>query len=138
MYEWIFIIVALLVMTVSFWFIFQKAGRPGWYSLIPLWNIVAMLDVAGRSPWLAVFIVVVSRIFTMLMPGLGLESEIIADVTFLLVMISYGFAEKFKTGLMFSIGTILLPVVFYPILAFGNYEYEEEEYGYYDEDSDNV
>lgn len=125
-------------MTVSFWFIFQKAGRPGWYSLIPLWNIVAMLDVAGRSPWLAVFIVVVSRIFTMLMPGLGLESEIIADVTFLLVMISYGFAEKFKTGLMFSIGTILLPVVFYPILAFGNYEYEEEEYGYYDEDSDNV
>ena len=41
----------LLVYIVSFWLIFNKAGRRGWLVLIPLVNIIVLLRIAGKPVW---------------------------------------------------------------------------------------
>ena len=37
-----------VVMVLSWWFIFEKAGKPAWWSLIPILNFVAFIDIAGK------------------------------------------------------------------------------------------
>ena len=36
---------------VTMWKIFSKAGKPGWASLIPIYNLFVMLDIAGKPAW---------------------------------------------------------------------------------------
>ena len=44
--------VALIVlMVVSMWKIFTKAGKPGWAVIIPIYNIIIMLEIAGKPWW---------------------------------------------------------------------------------------
>ena len=35
-----------LVMLISMWKIFKKAGKPGWASIIPIYNIYTMIQIA--------------------------------------------------------------------------------------------
>ena len=40
---------ALIVfLIVTMWKIFTKAGKPGWASIIPIYNVFVMLDIAGK------------------------------------------------------------------------------------------
>ena len=39
------------LMIVSSWFIYEKAGKPGWASLVPIYNIVKMLEIIGKPTW---------------------------------------------------------------------------------------
>ena len=45
---WLAITVALVV---ALWKLFVKAGRPGWATLIPIYNTVTLLQITGRSGW---------------------------------------------------------------------------------------
>ena len=37
-----------LIMAISGWKVFSKAGKPGIASIIPIWNIVVMVEIAGK------------------------------------------------------------------------------------------
>lgn len=95
-----------LLMLVSMWRIFTKAGQPGWAVIIPFFNQYVMLQVAGKPGWwlLLFFIPVVNFI--------------------VYVVMIVGLAQNFGKGVLFALGLIFLPVIFYPILAFGGAEYE--------------
>src|SRR5437868_3514479 len=41
----------VLLMVASMWKVFQKAGEPGWAAIIPLYNIVVLLKIAGKPVW---------------------------------------------------------------------------------------
>src|SRR6267142_1618076 len=41
----------LLFYFVCLWKIFEKAGQPGWGALIPIYNIVLTLRIAGKPSW---------------------------------------------------------------------------------------
>ena len=43
--------VVLIFMLIVWWKIFTKAGKPGWGIIIPIYNIVLMLEIAGRPGW---------------------------------------------------------------------------------------
>ena len=60
----------LVLMVVSLWKIFVKAGQPGWACLVPIYNAYILLKIAGTV-----------------------------------------------------LGLIFLPIIFYPILAFGDAAY---------------
>lgn len=89
------------------WIIFSKAGKPGWASLIPIYNTIVMLDIAGKPWW---------WFFLLMIPVVGL---------ILAIMVVIDFAKAFGKGTGFAIGLILPPtaLVFVPILAFGSAEY---------------
>ena len=38
-----------LVMIVSQWKIFTKAGKPGWASIVPVYNMIVMIQIADLS-----------------------------------------------------------------------------------------
>ncbi len=44
------LIFAVLVI-VGMWKVFTKAGKPGWASLIPIYNIYVLLKIVGRPGW---------------------------------------------------------------------------------------
>jgi hypothetical protein len=96
------IIVALLA---SFWKVFEKAGEPGWAALIPIYNLFVMLKISGKPGWWVVL---------MLIPLVNIIVAIIATLAL---------AKKFGQSGGFAVGMILLPFVFYPMLAFGDARY---------------
>lgn len=93
------------LMVVSWWKVFQKTGRSGWPAIVPIYNTVVMLQIVGMSPWL---------ILLNLIPWVG-------QIAFFVVMIfmSIKLAKAFGKDEGFAVGLVLLPVVFVPILAFG-------------------
>ena len=96
----------VVVVVASLWKIFVKAGHPGWAAIIPIYNIFIMLKIAGRPWW---------WLLLMFIPIVGL---VIA------IMVSVDLAKSFGKGVLFGIGLALLSFIFYPILAFGDAEYQ--------------
>jgi hypothetical protein len=97
---------ALLVfMIVAMWKVFEKAGRPGWAAIIPIYNGVVLLKIVGMSPWF---------ILLAFIPFFG-------SLIFFIVSIfmNIRLARAFGKSNGFAVGLIFLSVVFIPILAFG-------------------
>ena len=47
----LFALALMAISVVSFWKVFEKAGQPGWASIIPIYNIYILLKIAGRPGW---------------------------------------------------------------------------------------
>jgi hypothetical protein len=48
------IIVMLLIaafMIAAMWKVFTKAGKPGWAAIVPIYNIIVLLGIAGKPTW---------------------------------------------------------------------------------------
>lgn len=102
---WLFIMLLSVLMLVAMWKVYVKAGQPGWACLVPIYNIVVMCNIAKVSPWI---------ILAMLIPFVNF---------IVMIYLYFKLAESFGKGFGFTVGMILLPFVFWPILAFGDAEY---------------
>lgn len=101
-----FTYLAILVLVVySMWRVFEKAGKPGWAAIVPIYNIVVLLEIIGKPPiW----------ILWMLLPC----TNIIFGIWALnLLSKSFGKSEGF------TIGLILLPFIFFPLLGLTDARY---------------
>jgi len=102
----IYILVAFnLFLITSAWIVFVKADRPGWACLLPIYNIILLLQIAGKPWW---------WFFLYMLPVVGV-------VISLLHMIAL--AEAFGKGVGYGIGLVFLGFIFLPLLAFGDAEY---------------
>ncbi|MFA7405715.1 MAG: DUF5684 domain-containing protein [Pelobacteraceae bacterium] len=88
------------------WIVFQKAGQAGWKCLIPFYNMYVMMEISGKPGW---------WMFLLLVPLVGI-------VIYLFAMLSL--AKKFGRSELFGVGLVFLPMIFFPVLAFGGSEYE--------------
>jgi len=88
------------------WIVFQKAGQAGWKSLIPFYNMYILMQIAGKPGW---------WMFLLLIPLVGL-------IVYLFAMLSL--AKNFGRNEFFGVGLLLLPMIFFPLLAFGGSQYE--------------
>ena len=107
---WIFFYVLSIFMIVVMWKIFVKAGKPGWGSIVPIYNVILQLEIADRPLW---------WVFLMFIPFVNIVIEII---------ITLDIAKAFGKGTGFGVGMVLLPFIFLPILAFDSSEYQETIY----------
>ena len=41
----------MFLIIVSHWFIYEKAHKPGWSSLVPIYNLVQMFEIIGKPTW---------------------------------------------------------------------------------------
>ncbi|WP_291720524.1 DUF5684 domain-containing protein [Bernardetia sp.] len=103
-------LVIIIAVVVAQWKIFEKAGKPGWASIIPIYNLIVFLEIINRPIWWIVFflIPVVNIIFALVF----------------LVISGLDLAKVFGKDTGFAIGLILLPVVFYMILGFSDAQYQ--------------
>lgn len=101
----IFILAIAVFYLVCYWKVFTKAGQPGWAALVPIYNIVVLMQIVGRPVWWVIL---------MLIPCVNI---IIALLVYL------DLARVFGKGAGFGVGLFLLGIIFLPILAFGDAEY---------------
>lgn len=99
-----------ILMIVSYWKLFKKAGQPGWAAIVPVYNFVVMFKVAKMNPWL---------ILLFLVPIVNFVAIIVLDI-----MLCINTAKAFGKDAGYGVGLLFLPVIFYPMLALGNAEYE--------------
>jgi hypothetical protein len=99
-----FAVIALLI--VSMWKLFVRAGKPGWASIIPIYNSVVMLEIAGKPLW---------WIFMLFIPFVNIVFGF---------LILYHFSKAYGKSDGFSIAVALLSIVFIPLLAFSDAKYQ--------------
>lgn len=106
----------IAVMIVSMWKIFVKAGQEGWKAIIPVYNTWVLAEISGRPGWWA--LVGLGAII----PILGIFASIAAFVLYILIAIDL--AKSFGKEPVWAALLILLPVVGFPMLAFGDAKYK--------------
>ena len=98
----------LILFIVSLWKIFTKAGKPGWASIIPIYNLVVLLEIIKKPLW---------WILLLIIPVVSIIISIVMYVEL---------SKKFGKSTGFGVGLVLLPFIFFPILAFGDAKYLDE------------
>lgn len=95
-----------IVMLAAMWKVFTKAGKPGWACLIPIYNLIVLLQIAGKPGWWVIlfFIPIVSLVMSILM--------------------YVGLANRFGKGGGFAVGLVFLGPIFFAILGFGSAQYQ--------------
>jgi len=112
-----FVLLAIIaIWLISLWKVFTKAGQPGWAVLIPIYNLIVLLRIAGLA-WYWVFAPLI-----LLIPVLGAIAY-----TVLAVMCIHRISTRFGQGVGFTIGLTLLGPIFWLILGFGDSKYIGEQ-----------
>jgi hypothetical protein len=95
-----------VIFIIGLWKVFEKAGQPGWASIIPFYNCYILLKIAGRPGWWLVLMCI------------PLVNIVIALLVAIDIAKSFGQSAAFGVILLF-----LLSGVGYLVLGFGNYRY---------------
>ena len=102
MIVWLVVLVAVIA---GMWKMFEKAGKPGWAAIVPIYNIIVMLEIVGRPLW---------WIVRFLIPCVSIVAWII---------IAIDVAKAFGKDVAYGIGIALLGFIFIPMLGFGDARY---------------
>jgi hypothetical protein len=104
----IIIYLAVVVIVIAgIWKTFEKAGKPGWAAIIPIYNIIVLLEITGKPIW---------WILLFLIPIVNI---VIA------IMVYHALSTSFGKGVGFTLGLIFLSFIFFPILGFGDATYSK-------------
>jgi uncharacterized protein DUF5684 len=103
---WVVIIALVVVQIAAWWKLFEKAGQPGWAAIIPIYNVVVLLRIAGKPLWWIILLII----------------PLVNIIVW--VIVSVAIANNFGRGTLFGIGLLVFGIIFYPILAFGDATYQ--------------
>ena len=113
---------AIVILIIAcWWFLFEKAGRPGWAALIPFYNEYKLFEITWGNGWFFLLL------FLSIIPFFGWIALIVVNVLTQIYL-----AKSFGKGGGFAVGLIFLPIIFLPILAFGDAVYygsKKNEFG---------
>lgn len=104
-----FMTVIYVLLIIAMWKIFTKAGKPGWASIIPIYNIVVMFQIIGLNPWL---------LLLYLIPVVNFVVAIVFSI-----MQASRLSKAFGKGTGFAFGLFFLNAIFLLILGFGDSKY---------------
>jgi len=93
----LFIMIVGLLVIIELWLIYKKCGKPGWATIVPIYNVWVLFEISGLPGWLC------------LIPVANMIGMLVAY---------FKIPKKFGKGTGFSIGTLFLPIIFLGILAF--------------------
>ncbi|WP_343531105.1 DUF5684 domain-containing protein [Pedobacter sp.] len=103
-----FIFIALIIHVIiiaGMWKTFEKAGKPGWAAIIPIYNTYIMIEIVGK-------------------PTIWLLWCILPCVNIIfLIWLTNLMSKSFGKDEGFTVGLILLSFIFWPILGFGSAKY---------------
>ena len=98
--------VAIWLPLAGLWRLFEKAGEPGWTTLVPIYNGILLCRIGGKPEWWIVL---------MLIPGVNLVISI---------LVSVGVVERFGKGAGYAVGLVFLPWIFLPAVGLGDAVYQ--------------
>ncbi|MBO5414379.1 MAG: signal peptidase I [Bacilli bacterium] len=106
----IVLLVFVVLTVVGNWKVFEKAGKPGWAAIVPIYNTVVLYQVSGLNPWL---------LLLYLVPFVNYIAMFVLSI-----MLAGKLAKAFGKGTGFAVGIFFLQPVFTLILGFGDAKYE--------------
>jgi hypothetical protein len=99
--------IAIIVLVIAGgWKMLEKAGKPGWAIIVPIYNTIVILEIVGRPIW---------WILLLLIPCVGVV------IWFIVCM---DLAKSFGNDAIFGVGLFFLAAIFIPILGFGSAKYQ--------------
>ena len=101
----ILLLVVMVPYIAGLWKVLDKAGRPGWGAIVPIYNNWLIIEIVGRPVWWLALLFI---------PYASLVIVIILMVDL---------AKSFGKSTGFGVGLALLGPVFMPILGFGSATY---------------
>ena len=100
---WLFVILIVMavsiLMIIAMWRIFTKAGKPGWASFVPIYNMVVMMQIVGRPEW---------QVVLMFLPFAHIYISIVLPLDL---------AKSFGKTTGFGVLMIFFPAIMNPILV---------------------
>lgn len=114
-------IALVAVIIVSNWKLFEKAGMPGWYAIIPFYNQFMMCKLVFGTPWWGfAFIAPLLCLPFFFIPFINILVSFAVNlfVTFVSIMFHVRLALAFGRGGGTIALLILIPIVGYPVVAF--------------------
>lgn len=100
--EMIIYIILVLLTFAGMWKTYEKAGVAGWKAIIPIYNMVVLARIIKKPWWWALL---------MLIPYLGIIWS---------VWVVHLLAKAFGKDILYTLGLVFLPFIFYPMLGYGN------------------
>jgi len=94
-----------VLLIASKWIIYNKAGKPGWAAIIPIYNTIVLLEIV-KKPWWWIFLLLIPLV----------------NIVFIIIIYN-NLAKAFGKDVGCTIGLLLLGFIFFPLLAFGNSKY---------------
>ncbi len=105
---WIMAIVSIL-MIVCMWVIFRKAGKKGWEAIIPVYNIIVLLEITRLPIWyIVLYLIPFANIYAMFKVNIEL-------------------AHRFGKSTGFGVASVFFSIICMPILAFGKAQYDSNQ-----------
>lgn len=96
----------IIVVIAGLWKVFEKAGKPGWAAIVPIYNMICLVEISGKELWwIVLFFLPVANIIAAF-------------------VIAIEIAKKFGKDTTYGIGLALLPFIFYPLLGFSDAQYQ--------------
>lgn len=97
-------IVIIVAMIAGMWKTFEKAGKPGWAALIPIYNYIVLLEVIDRPMWWIVLLLCTGPIG--------------------MILVSMDLAENFGKSKGWGIAMLaILAPIGYAMIGFGDATY---------------
>lgn len=109
-----FVVIANLI---ALFCIFDKAGRTPWLILVPFYGRYVFCHIATGVEWFSILYCL--NFFVGIING---NLAILIDLASYIIL-NINLAKRFGKKSGFAIGLILLPLIFYPILAFDKSKY---------------
>jgi uncharacterized membrane protein YoaK (UPF0700 family) len=108
---WLVVVVAFVA---AMWKIFVKAGQPGWAAIVPIYNLIVMLQIVGRPLWwIVLFLIPLVNFVAIVMINMDLARSFGKDANMALIC----------TLLSFCIPALPL-LYFFGLLGFGDAQYQ--------------
>jgi hypothetical protein len=87
------------------WKVYEKAGQPGWTAIIPIYNVVVLLEIVGRPIWfiVALFLPILNILF--------------------FIILRIDLAKSFGKNEIYGLGIVFFGFILLPHLAFSDAEY---------------
>ena len=99
-----------VILIIAQWKINEKAGREGWESIVPIYNIYVLFEICGKPGWWTIFVVV---------PCINIVGIVFLIIAYMELAKRFGKSEGFGLGLAF------LGFIFIPILGFSDAVYTD-------------
>ena len=99
---WLAVIVLVIA---GLWKTFEKAGKPGWAAIVPIYNLIVLAEIGGKPGWWGLLC---------LIPCIGIVIEI---------LIFMEVAKRFGQDAVYGVLLFLFPFIMFPILGFGSARY---------------
>ncbi len=86
------------------WKVFEKAGKPGWASIVPIYSVLVLLEIVGKPAWWILLLLCTGPIGG--------------------ILIGMALPERFgKTSTFGIVALGLFPMVGFPMIGFGDAKY---------------